>query len=422
MTLPIKTLTVLQNWDCQACSTCCREYTIHITEEERQRILAQKWEESKELAGVKLITKSGRWWNRWWSGRWTLNHREDHACVFLNEKGYCRIHDKFGSAGKPLACRVYPFMLIPGGDHWKIGLRYACPSAVKNLGRELNDHDKDLREYAAQLEVREAIHYRKILAPPLQGKEQLSWGDLDCFIRALRRIIGTQTEPVEWRLRKCLLFCNLCQGIDFSAMSGEKLKDFLFLMVDHISPEIPPAEQVPAPGWIGRLLFRQLSAFYGRKDTGVHRGISRYGRLALVWAAWKVARGKGRIPRLHAWMPYTTYQDAEKPRGKLPPEIDSLLMRYYLVKLESTQFCGPTNFKAKFWDGLESLIMTYPAILWLSRVFCDRPRAEAISLALRVVDDNFGFNKYLGNRRQRFAIRILSMRGELAKLVAWYSR
>ena len=43
-------------------------------------------------------------------------------------------------------------------------------------------------------------------------------------------------------------------------------------------------------------------------------------------------------------------------------------------------------------------------------------------LAVRVVDDNFGFNKLLGSARQRFALRLLASRGELTKLVAWYGK
>ena len=42
--------------------------------------------------------------------------------------------------------------------------------------------------------------------------------------------------------------------------------------------------------------------------------------------------------------------------------------------------------------------------------------------ALRVVDDNFGFNKLLGMGRQKFALRLLASRGELPRLVAWYGR
>ena len=36
--------------------------------------------------------------------------------------------------------------------------------------------------------------------------------------------------------------------------------------------------------------------------------------------------------------------------------------------------------------------------------------------------DNFGYNRLLGTARQRMATRMLTARGEMAKLIAWYSR
>jgi lysine-N-methylase len=39
---------------------------------------------------------------------------------------------------------------------------------------------------------------------------------------------------------------------------------------------------------------------------------------------------------------------------------------------------------------------------------------------VRVTDDNFGFNRLLGMGRQKFALRLLSARDDLPRLVAWY--
>ena len=60
--------------------------------------------------------------------------------------------------------------------------------------------------------------------------------------------------------------------------------------------------------------------------------------------------------------------------------------------------------------------------MWLARALHDRPKDEAIALALRMVDDNFGFNPLLGSRRQLIGARMMAGRGELGRLVAWYSR
>jgi lysine-N-methylase len=418
---PVRHLPVIQNWDCHGCGECCHEYEVHVTEAERQRILAQKWEDDPAVAGVPLFVRTGRWWGR---RRWRLNTRgADEACVFLNEQGRCRIHAKFGGAAKPLACQVYPFTFTPAGDHWRVGVRFACPSAAGNRGRPAKAHAGDLRTYAAGLEEREGVADRSPEPPPLQVGRRAPWGDLERFAGALLTILNRGDQPLDFRLRQCQALAALCRQAKFDAVSGSRLTEFLDLVVQSVAAEgEPDAAKVPPPTWVGRILFRQAVAIYARRDTGPRRGLSRYGRGALLWAAWRFARGTGRVPRVHGLLPEATFAQMEQPAGPLPDESRAMLERYYRVKVESFQFFGPTNFNLPFWDGLESLLLTYPAVQWLSRAFADRPRPEAVAQALRIVDDNFGYNALLGTARQRIATRILAARGELAKLIAWYAR
>src|SRR5690242_1681876 len=123
MSLPIRNLSTAQHWDCQGCGHCCRDYHVGVTDAERARIDAQSWHTDAAIGSTPLFVPHGPWWKR----RWRLNHGADGSCVFLSEQGRCRIHEKFGADAKPLACRVYPFILVPAGDHWRVGLRYACP-------------------------------------------------------------------------------------------------------------------------------------------------------------------------------------------------------------------------------------------------------------------------------------------------------
>src|SRR4051812_29064695 len=140
MPFPIKHLPVVQNWDCHVTGTCCKEYVVTISDEERQRIEQQGWT-SEELGGHAPVLSVGPPWKR--SSQ--LAHRPDGGCVFLGPEGRCRIHEKFGYEAKPLPCRLFPFVLVPVANHWRVGLRYACPSAAANKGRALPEHDDDLR-------------------------------------------------------------------------------------------------------------------------------------------------------------------------------------------------------------------------------------------------------------------------------------
>ncbi len=102
--------------------------------------------------------------------------------------------------------------------------------------------------------------------------------------------------------------------------------------------------------------------------------------------------------------------------------MDETLERYYVVKLNSMQFCGPPNFELAFWAGFESLVLTLPMILWLRRAFTDQSPVESVQRAIQLVDNHFGGNPMLGFPHIQYLMRTLAERGELEKLVAWYSR
>src|SRR5438552_849235 len=87
MSLPVRHLPVLQNWDCHVCGSCCKEYLVTVTDEERRRLEAQGWETDPEIGDLPLFSKSGPWWAR----RYHLTHRSDGSCIFLTEQGRCRI-------------------------------------------------------------------------------------------------------------------------------------------------------------------------------------------------------------------------------------------------------------------------------------------------------------------------------------------
>jgi lysine-N-methylase len=423
MTLPVRSLPVVQNWDCHQSGKCCKEYQVPITEEEWQRIEAQGWAAEPDLQGVPLFRTHGPPWAR----QRQLNHREDGSCVFLSKEGRCRIHERFGAAAKPLPCRLFPFILVPAGDHYRVSVRFACPSAAESKGRALSAYDAELRDFAAQLEQREGVAQyggpKAVPPPPLQGRQALEWPDLIRIVEALQRLLRNRSDRMERRLRKCLALANLCRQAKFDSVNGQRLVELLDLLAAGLEGEVPtdPAA-VARPGWTGRLLFRQALALYARKDRGPNRGPATLGRLSLLSAAWRYARGRGEAPRLHGWSPQTTFEKAEEPAGPLPADAEALLERYYLIKVGSLQFCGVTNFRMPVWEGLESLLLTFPILMWLRRGLADLPPARALTRALSIVDDNFGYHPVLGSGRQRFALRILARTGELERLIAWYSR
>ncbi|MBX9585057.1 MAG: YkgJ family cysteine cluster protein [Gemmataceae bacterium] len=419
MTMPVRSLPVAQNWDCSGCGACCRVYRVPVTADERKRIEAQGWEAEADLKDTPYFVadKTGDW----------LNHRPDGACVFLGPDNLCRIHAKFGSAGKPLACRVYPFLLVPAGDHWRVGLRFACPMAAEDKGRPLADHLPEVREYAAALEA-DSPGVADAPPVPLEPGRSVPWADLARMAAAVSGMLGDTALTLERRWRAVLKLAELGRGLRLDGpkpVTGNRLTEFVRSLGRAAAEETPDAAEVPPPGWVGRMVFRQLLAVYARRDHGAEKGTAQRTALGRIRAAARFARGTGRIPKVISLIPDgARFEDAEQPAGELSRQSEALLTRSYRQKVESLQFCGPPNFGVPFWEGLVSLAVTFPAVLWLARVLAAggmEPDA-AVTRALRVVDDNFGFNKLLGLGRQKFALRLLAGRGEAARLVAWYGR
>jgi lysine-N-methylase len=423
MSLPIRHLPVLQNWDCHVCGNCCKEYQVTITDEERRRIEAQGWQNDPEVGDLPLFVKRGPWWRR----RYQLNRRGDGSCVFLSPQGRCRIHERFGPETKPLPCRLFPFVLVPAGDQWRLGVRFACPSASASKGRPLSAHDNDLKTFASLLAQREGLDSKPgaqaVPPPPLQGRQRVDWPDLLRFAQALLEVVRQPGDRMERRLRKCLTLAGLCRQARFEQVRGQQLVEFLQLVRGALDSEVPadPAK-VPPPGWMGRLLFRQAVALFARRDQGPNRGLAASGKRALLLAAYRFAQGHGPVPRLNAFLPETTFEQVEAAATALSVEAEDVLQRYYTVKVASLQFCGSTYFGVSFWDGLEALAVTFPVVCWLTRALRPKAGGEAVFQAVSLVDDHFGYNPVLGTARQRLSFRILARSGELARLIAWYGR
>ncbi|MCS7270280.1 MAG: YkgJ family cysteine cluster protein [Gemmataceae bacterium] len=426
MSRVIRSLPVMQNWDCGGgCTECCRQYAVYVTEDERNRILAQGWDKEPDLQGVELFERVGHR-----EGNWRLRHRPDGGCVFLDADNRCRIHARFGLEAKPFACRLYPFILIPWGDRWSLGLRFSCPSATRNDGRPLSDYADETRALARILEQRS--NAAAIPPPPLPAEQSLDWTDFERIVTALDQLLAQPAIPLEQRWRQILFVVDLLRTARFDgggdprkAVVGRRLSQLLEILSQAARDEVPVAMNVPPPSRKARVLFRSLLAVYVRKDTGPQQGSAQRTVWGRLWAAWRFARGRGRVPRLHGAIPADArFAAAESAWPQWNASATALLQRWSRVKIASGQFCGPGNFGLDVWEGIESLAVAFTAALWLGRLLNGHGQTltEALIQAIRIVDDNFGFNPLLHRWRQRQVLRLLRRGSELARLITWYSR
>jgi lysine-N-methylase len=420
--LPLE-LPTIQNWSCHNCGGCCRQHAIAITEEERQRIIAQNWSASDGIpAGQPLFASAG---GLPWRRTHRLAHRADGACVFLDERGLCRIHARFGEAAKPLACRVYPYALHPAGKKIVVSLRYSCPSVVANRGRSLSEQKKDLREIE-RLIVPEGAE--RFPPPQISPGQRLDWPDTLRFVSQLDDMLSDTSAPVVVRLMAAMRTVELIGQSRFEKVRGERLDEFLELVAEAgavETPHDPAAVAEPTP--LARTQFRMLAAQYARKDTFAEAQLGWRHRWRLFRAALRFARGTGLVPPLQEGFVEVPFADLERPYGPLTPEIDELFTRYLRVKIQGLHFFGPAYYDVPLVEGFQSLALVYPVVLWMSRWLAAgagrmQLTFDDVARALAVADHHHGYSPAFGGSGFRGRVRLLARTGEIARLAAWYSR
>src|SRR5689334_20754995 len=92
----LRTLPIVEQWDCHGCTACCRETTIQLNVDDVVRLEAQQWQKRPEFQAMRIMRRSVLL-----GGARVLAHKPDGSCVFLTEAGRCCIHEEFGIDAKP---------------------------------------------------------------------------------------------------------------------------------------------------------------------------------------------------------------------------------------------------------------------------------------------------------------------------------
>lgn len=418
--LPLR-LPTIQNWSCHNCSGCCREHLIEITDEERQRILDQNWKLSDGVSESQPVIEpvGGPPWNR----RYRLAHTSDGACVFLNEKGLCRIHAKFGEAAKPLACRVYPYAFHPAGKKVTVSLRFSCPSVVANLGKSTVENREEIKAIGRLVVPDGADQTRP---PHVTAGQKVDWDDILRFGEALDSILTETEDTLAERLARMLYVLEVIDQSRFHLIRGEQLGEFLSIITEAAENDGLPDDLQPVSS-LGQLQFRLLVAQYARKDTVADLGGGFRARWNLLKAAIRFTTGRGETAALQDCFQSVPFSDIEKPFGAIPKEADEVFTRYLRVKVQGLHFCGRAYYDVPFVEGLQSLLLIIPVIVWLARWLAvsdgrQSLRMEDIRQAVTIADHHHGYSPALGMRSFRRRVRLLAQTGDLRRLVLWYLR
>jgi lysine-N-methylase len=416
-------LPVVQNWSCHNCGGCCKQHEIEMTAEEHQRIVSQNWTAADGIpADQPVVEKISGWFGK---PRYRLAHRADGSCVFLDNRGLCRIHAKFGEAAKPLACRIYPYTFHPAGTGVTVSLRFSCPSVVKNLGRPVAQQKQDLQRLAKDVVPAGAVNSPP---PKVNARDLTSWPDFHRFADALEATLIDSSVALPMRLARALLWIQLVSEAKFDKLTGSRIREFLDLIQGAAAQEIRDwPEAIESPTAFGMTAFRTLAAIYARKDTAATVRGGWLGRWKLLRSIVRFVRGTGNIPVLQAGFREVPFAALEQPFGRPSSAVEELMTRYFQVKLRGLHFCGRGFYDFSFVEGACYLALMWPITLWLARwLAAGDGRGEItlddVSQALAVADHNHGFSPMLAQGNARSRVRLLQQSGDLTKLCFWYAR
>ena len=418
-------LPTIQNWSCHNCGGCCKQHGIYITDAEHARIEQQGWTAADGIpAGQPIFVKMKGWFGKPW---WRLAHQPDGACVFLDDRGLCRIHAKFGEAAKPLACRIYPYAFHPGGKKVVVSLRFSCPSVVRNLGRPVREQSKELRQLARQV-VPENV--TEALPPELMPRTTLGWPDFLRFADALEATFADQRASFLSKLLRAVMWIGVVEQSRFDKVLGDRLSEFLQLVREAAESETPDdvtplMSRVSRPTAAGRVQFRLLAGHYGRSDTYASARGAR-ARWRLLQNSLRLTRGRGNVPAVQDCFREVPFDALEEPFG-VPPEADDVFTRYFLVKVQGLHFCGRPYYNVPLVEGFYSLALVYPCVLWIARWLALSDDRKALTIddvvrALAIADHHHGYSPALGTWGFRKRVQSLAKLGDIPKLCAWYTR
>lgn len=411
---PLAPLPDFIRYDCQACGQCCGgNLAVEVTPAEADMIVRQGWADRPELGGRPLFLPRG--------DKLYLAHRDDGACVFLNEQQHCRIHAEFGSEGKPLGCRLYPYLLLPAGREIRLDLRFDCLSVAANHGRPLPAHTADAQSYI--LKVIPALDLDPVPFR-LEGTDddapEQAW--LDRITAAFERLLLTPDLSLT---RKLTAAVNLAAALDSESVAQLEAQRLEDLLVTAVPAALRVAEQDPL---LRRRLARGLLTTF-RQWLGVYGRVDRLAELPTPYErlrqALALAWGRGRVPKLRADWPDVRFPDLEGEWGEPSPEAGETLLRFYRLKLRAQAFCGLGFFGYPYLPGLRALWLTYPVILWFARMFAAGEGRRTLTdrdvqLGLRVTDHRHGRSAQMALPGERARVAMLTDREVLRALILAY--
>jgi lysine-N-methylase len=409
MTLKLRVLPIIEQWDCHQCTACCRETTIQLSPEDLAKLKQQHWDQHPEFRGIRTVRRS-----LWLAGSQVLAHQPDGSCVFLTEAGRCRIHELFGPDAKPYMCRQFPLQVVATDRGALATMLRSCPSSAADRGRPLDAHLPFLKRLSRDKPARGAY----AVPPPISHRATRSWNDFHHLADALQRLLIDKRVPLVRRLVHSLHFCSLLEQCKWKRIEPEAVAELAKLFERSAPNDVgqlfqdrqPPAKSTAR-------LFRRLGAHFircvpGGPPTRIFLDHWRTFRLS-----GRLARAKDEFPALHPQFPSVCLDRLERPLGPRADDVLRPLTRFYESHAVSKRYLLDQP-RSTLVASVRRLAFTFPMALWMLRWLSINREPTADDLILIVVALERGSALPALNR----AAGYMAETGQLECLIAWYGR
>lgn len=415
MSLPIVILPTDEKWDCHQCGICCRGSLIPLNDADVARLQSQKWSEHPDYRGTQIMVGT-----RSTKKRYRLAQRTDGSCVFLNEKGLCRIHSELGFEAKPTICRVFPLQLVPRNGVAALTIRRACPSSAADKGSPLKNHLPFMQQF-----VREGrLTTDRIDPPDLKQRESRDWKVVALALETASELLLDKRYPPVRRLVHALQFANLLDKAKTKPMDDKKLADLIGTLGQIVPEESKPYfnDRKP-PSAYASMLFRSMGIEFARLHPMFRARPSWSHRMDLARTLIRLARGRGALPNLAPAFPGAQYDDLECPLGALDLAVDFPLARHIEASSASYIYALADRRGWSVVDSIRGLVATFPLGLWMLRWVSHgrQPTVEDMIQIVVAIDRGQGYAPLTG-QLQRGRLKLLSGNGELERLIVWFAR
>ncbi len=327
MSLPIVPLKSDEHWDCHQCGVCCHGSIVPLNLADAERLRSQQWGNEPEFENTRLTVR-----HRAAASSLRLAHRDDGACVFLNEDGLCRIHSKFGVEAKPSVCQTFPLQLIPREKHAVLTIRRACPSAAADLGDTVATRLPNVKKL-----VRDGHLKADATAPPaFKTGEYRQWRTIQTILDESGQLLRDQRYPPVRRIVHVLQYASHLEAAKTRRLDDKQIAELARTLRELEPEESKPffAEQRPPKGY-SQILLRRTAMVCGRLHPECRHRTSWKARVELAQIAWKVVRGKGSTPVFNNVFPASTFEALEQPVGIKSAEVYEPLTRFIETNSES---------------------------------------------------------------------------------------